>query len=70
MGKTNQIGKPHNYPTNRKSYKASRTGIGGRKKDQNQNISKKYALTYFDRLKQAQVESKGVSLTVWYYLKY
>ena len=71
MGKTNQTGKPDNYPTNRKSYKTSHAGIGGRKKkDQNQNISKKHALTYFDTLKQALVESKGISLTVWCNLKY
>ena len=71
MGKTNQIGKPHNNPTNRKSHRTSRTGLGGRKKkDQNQNISKKHALTYFERLKQVQVESKGIGMTVWCYLKY
>ena len=70
MGKTNQTGKPHNYPTNRKSYKTICAVTGSRKKDQNQNISKKHALTYFDTLKQALVESKGISLTVWCNLKY
>lgn len=32
MGKTNQVGKSHTYPSNRQSYSKSRKAIEGRKK--------------------------------------
>ena len=69
MGKTKQIGKPHNYPTNRKSYKSHRYWWQEEERSKSKYF-KKHALTNFDRLKQAEMESKGISLTVWCYLKY
>ena len=33
MGKTNQVGKSHTYPSNRQSYSKSRKTIEGRKKN-------------------------------------
>ena len=35
IGRSNQAGKKHNYPSVRKSYSTSRAGIGGRKKVKN-----------------------------------
>ena len=52
MGKPKQIGKSHQYPSQRKSYTTSRAGVGGRKKKD--EIKKKPAATYFDKLKAQQ----------------
>ena len=55
MGKTTQAGKTHNYPLKRKSYSSSRVGTGGREKKV--AVSKgPSGLTYFDKLKKAQIE--------------
>ena len=58
--KTNQIGKSHNYPTQRKSYLSSRAGIGGRKKKEEKK-PKPSGLSYFDKLRQAQT-NQGIDL--------
>ena len=47
MGKSNQSGKNHKYPTQRKPYLSSRKGIGGRKKTAASNATS--TPTYFDR---------------------
>ena len=55
MGKTTQAGKTHNYPLKRKSYSSSCVGISGGKKKV--EVSKgPSVLTYFDKLKKAQIE--------------
>ena len=51
--------KTHNYPSVRKSYSTSRTGIGGRKKKEVISKSKTTALTYFDKLKKKQQDQGG-----------
>ena len=57
MGKPNQFRKSHSYPKHRQSYSQSRVGVGGRKKKKVQEKSK--VLTYFNKLKLAQSQSKG-----------
>ena len=52
--------------TSKQTEKATTSHAGikdSKKKNQNQNISKKHA--YIDWYKQAQVESKGINLIVW-----
>ena len=66
LKKTNQIGKSHHYPTQKKSYSSSRAGIGGRKKKE-KNKPKPSGLSYFDKLIQAQT-TQGMDL-VFPYLK-
>ena len=56
MRKPNQFGKSHSYPKHRQSYSQSRLGVGGSKKKVKE---KSKVLTYFDKLKLAQSQSKG-----------
>ena len=60
MGKTIQVGKTHQYPTQRKSYSGSRKGIGGRKRKLN-NVNKSTPQAmYFDKLLQKQSKNEGM----------
>ena len=51
MGKNekNQIGKSHNYPSQRKPYSSTRKGIGGRKKKVATDSTISSGLTYSDK---------------------
>ena len=57
MGKPNQFGKSHSYRKHRKSYSQSRARVGGRNIKEVEEKSQ--VLTYFDKLKLAQSQSKG-----------
>jgi len=58
MGKSDQIGKAHNYPSSRRSYATSRTGVGGRPKKKEVLVNKT-SLTYFDKLRKIQQQKQG-----------
>ena len=60
MGKNekNQIGKSHNYPSQRKPYSSTRKGIGGRKKKVATDATISSAPTYFDKQLKKQKEQE------------
>ena len=60
MGKSNQAGKKHQYPSKRKSYTCSRKGVGGRKSKLNVEESVPKQATYFDKLLQKQSNNEGM----------
>ena len=61
MVKPNQFGIVHNYPSQRKSYSTSRSGVGGRKKNKSV-LMKPSAPTYFDKLKRSQDSQESQQL--------
>ena len=64
MGKNekNQIGKSHNYPSQRKPYSSTRKGIGGCKKKVAADSTISPAPTYFDKQLKKQKE-QGMIIT-------
>ena len=64
MVKPQQIGKLHNYPSQRKSYSCSRAGIGG-PKAKKKSSSTSNVPTYFDLLKNRQTKGKYILYTIF-----